>query len=340
MQVDSSKIGNISVTGPGFINFNLDKQYLSAIVNDTFNDSVANSDLPVPMEKRKRVIVDFSSPNLAKKMHVGHLRSTIIGDALCRTMEYTEQYQVCRANHLGDFGTQFGMLVAFLKHKFGAQLSPHLPQLQQIDQLQQFYRDAKQLFDKDALFKQRAHEEVLVLQQGDPNSQTVQVWQQVCDTSKKELHQMYNMLHVKLEDIGESFYSPFIPTVIQALQTKNMIEMSNGAQVAFVPQQQSENAFPLIMQKSDGGYTYDTTDVTALWYRTTQKQFDWCIYIVDAGQGPHFQLVFELGKMAGWVQPHHRIEHVGFGVVLGVRYTCYLQHIRWMVKNLKREKET
>ena len=342
------------VTGPGFINVHLNRNFIAHAVQHNlltsniqqFHRSQEMGLIGLEQELEQmgqqqeleqvghgeqiEVIVDFSSPNLAKKMHIGHLRSTIIGDALCRILEFTGEYKVQRVNHLGDWGTQFGMLVAYGKRIYGDSVLEQINHdFKNIDKLQQLYRDAKKLFDGDQLFKREAHEEVIRLQephvqqeqQGDQVTQ--QLWHTVCDTSKQELQRIYKMLNIKLIDRGESFYAPYIPTVIADLEAKQLLKTSNGAKVMFVKLPEQKRAkqdaeFHLMVQKSDLGYTYDTTDLAALWYRTQEQHANWLIYVVDAGQSAHFQLVFEAGRQAGWVKPEHRVDHVSFGVVYGL----------------------
>ena len=337
---DDTLVSRSLISGPGFLNVFLNRDFVANAVQHNFLTSSAEQQEDQQQQqqhKKTRVVVDFSSPNLAKKMHVGHLRSTIIGDSICRILEYTNEYEVDRVNHLGDWGTQFGMLVAFIKRKYsdsGLSEEKIFESLRSIDELQQCYRDAKKLFDNDNSFKTEAHAEVIALQQpqvtkdeGSSSSSsasvTQRIWKTVCETSKVELHKIYKMLHVKLNDRGESFYAPYISQVIEELEGKQLIQQSNGAKVMFakIPEMRNNvELLPLMVIKSDGGYTYDTTDLAALWYRLNVQKADWCVYVVDAGQGTHFQLVFEAGKIAGWVNKEkHRLTHVVSNVNFYIR---------------------
>jgi len=238
-----------------------------------------------PPGKRRKVVVDFSSPNVAKEMHVGHLRSTIIGDTICRILSFCG-HEVLRVNHVGDWGTQFGMLIAHLKAVFPNFADRPPP----ISDLQQFYKDAKAVFDQDTDFKARAHAEVVKLQSGDGSSRFA--WQQICDVSRREFEKVYKRLDVVLTEVGESFYNEYIPAVIAHLEHLGSVVPSDGAKVIF-PQPGSKHEQPLIVQKGDGGFGYDSTDMAAVWYRLLELQADWVIYVTDAGQGPHFELVFD-----------------------------------------------
>lgn len=295
-------IGKLEITGPGFISVHLRPEFIEERIRMFLQESV-----PAPEHPRKKVIVDFSSPNIAKEMHVGHLRSTIIGDTLCRVLEFVG-HDVKRINHVGDWGTQFGMLIAHLKDKH----ADFLDNPPNIGDLQAFYKESKKRFDEDADFKARAHQEVVKLQSGD--AENLKAWQFFCKTSRDEFQKIYDRLDVVLEEKGESFYNPLMPSLVEELSSSGLVQESQGAMCFFIP-----NAdMPLMMRKSDGGFTYDTTDMAAIRYRLQQEQAEWLIYVTDAGQAPHFDLIFKAAQMSGWVNPEkHRIDHVGFGVVLG-----------------------
>ena len=219
-QCDVSKsIMKLEVAGPGFINIFLDPLWVSARVQSI----VINDVLPPPVEKKK-VVVDFSSPNVAKEMHVGHLRSTIIGDSLCRVLEFSG-HEVHRVNHVGDWGTQFGMLIAHLKKVFPDFSTKPPP----IGDLQQFYKDAKKVFDEDEDFKKIAHEEVVRLQGGDGTSRLG--WQQICDVSRREFEKIYSRLGVVLTEVGESYYNEYINPVVTHLEQIGLVTDSDGAKV-------------------------------------------------------------------------------------------------------------
>ena len=306
-------IASVEIAGPGFINMQLSTAWLSNRVHQF----VLHGVLPPPASKLK-VIVDFSSPNVAKEMHVGHLRSTIIGDCLCRVLEFCG-HDVDRVNHVGDWGTQFGMLIAHLKDVFPDFATKPPP----IQDLQQFYKNAKKVFDDDEDFKHRAHEEVVRLQGGDGPSRYA--WQQICDVSRREFEKVYSRLDVVLHEKGESFYNEYIPAVIAHLGEIGMLTLKEeaggtgrSAKVLFPPNSKYEH--PLIVQKSDGGFGYDSTDVTAVWYRLLDVKADWIVYVTDAGQGPHFDLVFETARAAGWAEGK-RLDHTPFGLVQRINHS-------------------
>ncbi|XP_037493009.1 arginine--tRNA ligase, cytoplasmic [Jatropha curcas] len=304
----SEMIENCSVAGPGFVNVVLSKTWLAEKIQKMLIDGI---DTWAPKLAVKRAVVDFSSPNIAKEMHVGHLRSTIIGDTLARMLEYSK-VDVLRRNHVGDWGTQFGMLIEFLFEKF-----PNFEDVNEsaIGDLQAFYKASKQRFDADSEFKERAQRAVVRLQGGDPKYR--QAWMQICDISRKEFDKVYQRLGVQLEEKGESFYNPHIPGIIEALSNRGLVEESEGARVIFI---EGFN-IPLIVVKSDGGYNYASTDLTALWYRLNEEKAEWIIYVTDVGQQQHFDMVFKAAKRAGWLPTDDstfpKASHVGFGLVLG-----------------------
>mmetsp|Transcript_8331 Transcript_8331/g.13990 ORF Transcript_8331/g.13990 Transcript_8331/m.13990 type:complete len:641 (-) Transcript_8331:266-2188(-) len=295
-------IKKLVVAGPGFINIFLSVEWLAARVQALIVDGV----LPPPAEK-KEVVVDFSSPNVAKEMHVGHLRSTIIGDTICRLLEFCGHH-VHRVNHVGDWGTQFGMLIGHLKNVFPDYATKPPP----IADLQQFYRDAKKAFDDSEDFKKVAHEEVVRLQGGDGASRFA--WRAICEVSRREFEKIYSRLEVSLHEVGESYYNEYIPAVVNHLEEIGLVSVSGGAKVIFPPNTKHEN--PLMVVKSDGGYGYDSTDMAAIWYRLFELKADWLVYVTDAGQGPHFELIFEAARAAGWVGAQ-RLDHTPFGMVCG-----------------------
>ena len=301
---DSDKtIAKLEVSGVGFINITLEVSWLASRVQAIVMDGA----LP-PSGPSLRTIVDFSSPNVAKEMHVGHLRSTIIGDTICRILEFCG-HQVDRVNHVGDWGTQFGMLIGHLKTVFPDYASKPPP----IADLQQFYKDAKKRFDEDEAFKKVAHDEVVRLQGGDGASRYA--WGQICDVSRREFEKVYSRLDVTLHEVGESHYNEYIPAVIRHLEEIGSVSESGGAKVIFPPGTKHEQ--PLIVTKSDGGFSYDSTDMAAIWYRLLEKKADWLVYVTDAGQGPHFELIYAAARAAGWVRPSVRIDHCPHGLVCG-----------------------
>ncbi|KAG8656972.1 arginine--tRNA ligase, chloroplastic/mitochondrial isoform X2 [Manihot esculenta] len=304
----SEMIESCSVAGPGFVNVVLSKTWLAEKIQKMLIDGI---DTWAPKISINRAVVDFSSPNIAKEMHVGHLRSTIIGDTLARMLEFSK-VDVLRRNHVGDWGTQFGMLIEFLFEKF-----PNFKDVNEtaVGDLQAFYKASKQRFDADPAFKEKAQKAVVRLQGGEPKYR--QAWAQICDISRKEFDKVYQRLGVHLEEKGESFYNPFIPGVLEGLSNQGLVEESEGARVIFI---EGIN-IPLIVVKSDGGYNYASTDLTALWYRLNEEKADWIIYVTDVGQQQHFDMVFKAAKRAGWLPANGsmfpKASHVGFGLVLG-----------------------
>lgn len=298
-------IQKMEVAGPGFINIHLEKKNVYEVVDKILKEKV---NPPGVGGKRKRVVIDFSSPNIAKQMHVGHLRSTIIGESLARLLEFVG-HDVVRLNHVGDWGTQFGMLIAHLEDEF-----PNFKKtVPPIADLQTFYKASKKRFDDDAVFKKRAYERVVQLQAGDADVR--KAWELICDVSRKELQIIYDQLDVSLIERGESFYNDLMPKVVEHMKEKGVCEKSDdGRWIAFA----EGMPVPLILLKSDGGYTYDTSDMAALQHRLVEEKGDWLIYVVDAGQGDHFKTIFGVGKKLGWYDSSvTRVDHVAFGVVLG-----------------------
>ncbi|KAM6583303.1 hypothetical protein CsatB_010305 [Cannabis sativa] len=304
----SEIVESCSVAGPGFVNVVLSKSWIAKTIQNMLRDGIETW---APQLEVKRAVVDFSSPNIAKEMHVGHLRSTIIGDALARMLEFSN-VDVLRRNHVGDWGTQFGMLIEFLFENY-----PNLEDVSEtaIGDLQAFYKASKQRFDDDAAFKLRAQQAVVKLQGGE--SEYRKAWSKICEISRKEFDKVYQRLGVKLEEKGESFYNPYIPGVIKELSELGLVEESEGARVIFI-----EGAnIPLIVVKSDGGFNYASTDLTALWYRLNEEKAEWIVYVTDVGQQQHFDMFFKAAKRAGWLpaddSKYPKASHVGFGLVLG-----------------------
>lgn len=303
------------IAGPGFINLTLRPEQLAAEVASRLGDER----LGVPaVEHAAPVVVDFSSPNIAKEMHVGHLRSTIIGDSLARVLAF-RGHPVLRLNHVGDWGTQFGMLITHLK-----QVAPEaLETADAVDlgDLVAFYRQAKQRFDDDDAFQATSREEVVKLQSGDPLS--LKAWGLLCDQSRREFQKIYDRLDIQLCERGESFYNPFLPSVIDGLKQAGLLVTDDGAECVFLEGVNGKDGKPLpvIVQKSDGGFNYATTDLAAIRYRfALSPDGDGArrvIYVTDAGQANHFAGVFQVARRAGWIPDGARLEHVPFGLVQG-----------------------
>ncbi|MCP9781379.1 MULTISPECIES: arginine--tRNA ligase [Cyanobium] len=303
------------IAGPGFINLTLRPERLAAELQARLGDPR----LGVPtVEMQAPVIVDFSSPNIAKEMHVGHLRSTIIGDALARVLEF-RGHPVLRLNHVGDWGTQFGMLITHLK-----QVAPEaLTMADAVDlgDLVAFYRQAKARFDDDESFQTTSREEVVKLQGGDPVS--LKAWGLLCDQSRREFQKIYDQLGIRLTERGESFYNPHLQAVVDDLRAVGLLVVDAGAGCVFLEGVSGKDGqpLPLIVQKSDGGFNYATTDLAAIRYRFAPGPggdgASRVIYVTDAGQASHFAGVFQVAQRAGWIPSPCGVEHVPFGLVQG-----------------------
>ncbi len=309
---DSSMIAKLEIAGPGFINIFLSIDFISSEIDKVLHDPRLGVPPPHP---RQRIIVEFSSPNIAKELHVGHLRSTIIGDCLARVFEFLG-HDVLRLNHIGDWGTQFGMLIVYMRE--------HVPEVLEgkkrtdLTSLMQWYRASKKYFDEDPEFKKRAQLQVVKLQGGDEVS--LSAWKMICDISRQAFQEIYQLLDVELVERGESFYNPFLANVIEDLEKRGMVTVSNGAKCIYLDGfiGRDDTPLPMIIQKSDGGYNYDTTDMAALRHRIEVEKADRIIYVTDAGQSLHFQMLFKAAEKAGYLDPKKtRVDHVPFGVVLG-----------------------
>jgi len=300
-----------TVAGPGFINFTLKPTYLEAKLNKSLTDPRLGVD---PAKQPQRVVVDFSSPNIAKEMHVGHLRSTIIGDCIARILEFRD-HDVLRLNHVGDWGTQFGMLITYLREVCPEALTT--AEAVDLGDLVSFYRQAKKRFDTDEAFQESARQEVVNLQAG--VEETTKAWQLLCEQSRREFQVIYDLLDVHLTERGESFYNPLLPDVVQDLAESGLLVEDQGAKCVFLEgfTNKKGEPLPLIVQKSDGGYNYATTDLAALRYRIQQDGANRIIYVTDAGQANHFAQVFQVAQRAGWLPDHVEIVHVPFGLVQG-----------------------
>ncbi|XP_021553779.1 arginine--tRNA ligase, cytoplasmic isoform X1 [Neomonachus schauinslandi] len=300
---DNECVEKVEIAGPGFINVHLRKDFVSQQLTSLLVNGVK---LPA-LGENKKVVVDFSSPNIAKEMHVGHLRSTIIGESMCRLFEFAG-YDVLRLNHVGDWGTQFGMLIAHLQDKFPDYLTVSPP----IGDLQAFYKESKKRFDTEEEFKKRAYQCVVLLQSKNPD--ITKAWKLICDVSRQEFNKIYDALDISLIERGESFYQDRMNDIVKEFEDKGFVQVDDGRKIVFVP----GCSIPLTIVKSDGGYTYDTSDLAALKQRLFEEKADMIIYVVDSGQSVHFQTVFGAAQMAGWYDPKvTRVSHAGFGVVLG-----------------------
>lgn len=300
-----------TIAGPGFINFKLLPSFLAASVQQMHCDDrlgISHTDTP------KRTVVDFSSPNIAKEMHVGHLRSTIIGDSIARVLEFLG-HDVLRLNHVGDWGTQFGMLITYLREVCPEALTT--ADALDLGDLVAFYKRAKKRFDEDEAFQENSRNEVVKLQAGAKD--TLQAWSILCDQSRREFQKIYERLNILIEERGESFYNPFLPQIIQHLEDVNLLVEDQGAQCVFLEgfKNKAGDPQPLIVQKSDGGYNYATTDLAALQYRIQSDQAQRIIVITDSGQANHFAQVFQVANRAGIISADVDVVHVPFGLVQG-----------------------
>ncbi len=313
-QLESSAlVERVEIAGPGFINIYLANDWVSQQLVLSANDvrlGVATVSSP------QTIVVDYSAPNLAKEMHVGHLRSTIIGDAVVRSLAFLGHH-VIRHNHVGDWGTQFGMLIAYidrLDHDDDSDLTMAL------NDLEVFYRDAKKLFDADANFAEQARLAVVKLQGGDVRY--LAAWQRFIDISMQHCERVYQRLGVTLvrDDVrAESAYNDDLPVVLDELDAKGLLTQSQNAQCVFLTAFKGKDGQPLpvIVQKSDGGYLYATTDLAAIRYRANELNADRILYFVDARQSLHLQQVFAVAKVAGFMPETCSCEHHPFGMMMG-----------------------
>jgi arginyl-tRNA synthetase len=299
------------VAGPGFINVTLHDAFLARALAETAADPYLGVTKAATTET---VVVDYSAPNVAKEMHVGHLRSTIIGDALVRVLEFVG-HDVVRQNHLGDWGTPFGMLIEHLLSVGEAEAANELS----VGDLGRFYQEARAEFDANPDFADRARRRVVALQAGDP--QTLRLWKLLVDESSRYFTAVYKRLAVLLgpaDQAGESMYNPMLADTMAELERLGLLVESDGARCVFPPgfTTREGNPLPLIVRKSDGGFGYDTTDLAAIRYRLRDLGATHVIYVVGAPQREHLEMIIETARLAGWLQPPARAEHVAFGSVL------------------------
>jgi len=301
----------VEIAGPGFINIHLDPAFVATRVHAALADAKLGV---APQTPQQKVMVEYSSPNLAKEMHVGHLRSTIIGDALVRVLAFLG-HETVRGNHVGDWGTQFGMLTAYLVET---------QQTGQTDvalnDLEGFYRQAKIRFDESEDFANRARDYVVKLQGGD--AEIRQLWAQFVAVSLTHCEAVYRKLGVSLtrDDVrGESAYNADLPVIVSTLRDQGLLTTSEGAQVVFLPEFKNQEGEPMgvIVQKKDGGFLYTTTDLGAVRYRHTTLGLDRVLYVVDARQSLHFAQLFTICRLAGFAPTPMQLEHIGFGTMMG-----------------------
>jgi arginyl-tRNA synthetase len=308
----SEVLESAEVSGPGFVNLTLRDGWIAGQAADQLAD--ARLDV-APASSPQKVVVDYSAPNVAREMHVGHLRTTIVGDAVVRVLEYLGN-DVIRANHLGDWGTQFGLL---LEHLLDVGEEAANEQLA-AGEINEFYRAANAKFKADPSFAERARRRVVALQAGDP--ETLRLWNMLIGDSKKYYNSVYTRLGVTLTDADlypESFYNPMLASVCAELEADGIAVMSDGALCAFPPgfTGRDGSPLPLILRKSDGGYGYATTDMAAIRYRLRDLHANRIIYVVGAEQAQHFEMVFAVARQAGWLTDEVRAEHATIGLVTG-----------------------
>lgn len=306
----NSEIASIQIAGAGFINFTMSHSALQKALSRIDQSLLCGV---IVVEKPETVVVDYSSPNLAKEMHVGHLRSTIIGDALVKVLAL-KGHQVIRQNHVGDWGTQFGMLLQALEEEETNSKALEI----ELSDLEAFYRKAKQRFDADEAFAERAREQVVQLQSGHPHARAL--WTKFISLSLSHAEDIYKLLEVSLEtkDVkAESAYNDLLPEIVAALQKQQLLIEHAGAQCVFLEEFKGKDNLPLpiIVQKKDGGFLYATTDLAAIYYREKELQANRILYVVDKRQSLHFQQIFALAKRAGFAS-QAALEHVSFGMVL------------------------
>jgi arginyl-tRNA synthetase len=301
---------NVEIAGPGFINIHLKPDWLA----DNVENVLASDRLAiVPSSPQQTIVADYSGPNLAKEMHVGHLRSTIIGDAVVRVLTFCG-HKVIPQNHVGDWGTQFGMLIAHMLDQDNDNLGV------QLSDLETFYREAKIRFDEEPEFTEKARDYVVKLQSGD--EACLAHWQQFIDISLQHCEDVYARLGVLLtrDDVKpESAYNADLPNVITDLSDKGLLTKDQGAQVVFLDElkNKDDKPFPVIVQKSNGGYLYATTDLAALRYRQNTLNADRIIYFVDARQNLHLESVFIIAKKSDFVAENMQLQHCAFGTMMG-----------------------
>jgi arginyl-tRNA synthetase len=307
----SDLVERTEIAGPGFINIYLSNDFLS----DWLNKALLDERLDVTRQEKQTVVVDYSSPNLAKEMHVGHLRSTIIGDAAVKVLEFLGHH-VLRQNHMGDWGTQFGMLLAHLSDQLAVDSVAETA----LSDLEDFYRAAKVRFDNEDGFADRAREYVVRLQGGDP--QCLQLWQQFIDVSIAHSEDVYRLLNVSLSKqhvMGESAYNADLNNVVDALISAQIAVEDQGAKVVFLPEMADKEGNPAvyIVQKSGGGFLYATTDLAAIRYRNGILNADRTMIFTDARQSLHFKQTELVGRKAGFLAAEQSYEHCPFGMMLG-----------------------
>jgi arginyl-tRNA synthetase len=302
-KIRGDMIRKVEVAGPGFINLHIDNNWLARRITDIFD----SEDLSINKDANpSTIVIDYSGPNMAKEMHVGHLRSTIIGDSLANLFEFLGHI-VVRQNHIGDWGTQFGMLIAYLEEVHKNE------NFDELKNLENFYKLAKKKFDDDPDFADKAREYVVKIQSG--NRHCLELWRKFIDISLSHCDEVYEKLGIGLtkDDVrAESFYNDLLPFVIKKLANSGLLQVSDGAKCVFLP----NSEVPLIVQKSDGGYLYASTDLAAIDYRNNVLNAKRICYVVDARQSEHFAGVFWTAKESGICKRDVKLEHIAFGTMM------------------------
>lgn len=303
-------IEKVEIAGPGFINIFLKPSWLAQQTNLALTDEKLGLTQVTP----QTIVADYSAPNVAKEMHVGHLRSTIIGDAVVRVLEFLG-HKVIRANHVGDWGTQFGMLIAYLEKMQNENASA-----MELADLESFYREAKKHYDEDPAFAEKARGYVVKLQSGDEYCR--QMWRKLVDITMQQNQRNYDRLNVTLSEkdvMGESLYNPMLPEIVADLKAKGLAVEDQGAVVVFLDEFKNKDGEPMgvIVQKKDGGYLYTTTDIACAKYRYETLNADRALYFIDTRQSQHLQQAWTIVRKAGYIPQEMSLEHFNFGMMLG-----------------------
>jgi len=312
--LDNAQLSDIAekleIAGPGFINIFLNPTWLTTEVSA----ALSQKNLGIQATDKQTVVIDYSSPNVAKEMHVGHLRSTIIGDAVVRTLEFLG-HNVIRANHVGDWGTQFGMLIAYLEKM----QNEHASEME-LQDLEAFYREAKKHYDEDEVFAEKARNYVVKLQGGDEYCRAM--WKRLVDITMQQNQHNYDRLNVTLTEkdvMGESLYNPMLPSIVKDLKKQGLAVEDDGALVVYLDEFKNKEGDPMgvIVQKKDGGFLYTTTDIAAAKYRYETLKADRALVFSDTRQSQHMQQAWLITRKAGYVPDSFSLEHKNFGMMLG-----------------------
>ncbi|HHF3823011.1 arginine--tRNA ligase [Haemophilus influenzae] len=300
----------LEIAGPGFINIFLNPTWLTTEISA----ALSHKNLGIQATNKQTVVIDYSSPNVAKEMHVGHLRSTIIGDAVARTLEFLG-HNVIRANHVGDWGTQFGMLIAYLEKM----QNEHASEME-LQDLEAFYREAKKHYDEDEIFAEKARNYVVKLQGGDEYCRAM--WKRLVDITMQQNQHNYDRLNVTLTEkdvMGESLYNPMLPSIVEDLKKQGLAVENDGALVVYLDEFKNKDGDPMgvIVQKKDGGFLYTTTDIAAAKYRYETLKANRALVFSDTRQSQHMQQAWLITRKAGYVPDSFSLEHKNFGMMLG-----------------------